>query len=510
MARSASLTDLITVALRATQGQSARELAAQVGESKSTVNSVLYSRRDLFFRNSDSRPRWWLQSLSVAAGESAPTTRAPGSADHLFDWQQEALGAWDAHEGRGVVEAVTGSGKTRVGLAAAHRHVDGSGKVAVIVPTTVLLEQWVARFEEWMPGARIGRLGGGGRDDLGSVDVLVAVVNSAAAHELGLPSEVEGLLIADECHRYAGARFRFALEEEFEYRLGLTATYARDDGGDEDVLDPYFRGIVFEYGYAEAVPQGVIAPFRVALVPVTFSGGERDAYEDLSEVMRRARKALIGLGAPEEPYQDFIQFVTRLTKHGTPHEGMVAGRYLKASRGRRDLLASAAAKYDALASLTDALRASSRSILFTETIESATNCAELLAAHGVSAESLHSQMPVADREQALARFADGSMKVVVAPKLLDEGVDVPEADLGVIFAASRQRRQMVQRLGRVLRRKHDGRAARFVILFVEGTTEDPDLDAHETFLEEILGVAEDIRRFRPARNQKALSTFLAP
>ena len=510
MTRSASLTDLVTVALRAAPGQTARELAAQVGESKSTVNSVLYSRRDLFFRNSDSRPRWWLQSLSVADGESAPTTTAAVSAEGLFDWQKEALRTWDAHGGRGVVEAVTGSGKTRVGLAAAQRHVDGGGKVAVIVPTTVLLEQWVARFAEWMPDARIGRLGGGGRDDLGNVDVLVAVVNSAAAHELGLPSDAEGLLIADECHRYAGNRFRLALEDEFEYRLGLTATYARDDGGDEDVLDPYFGGVVFEYGYAEAVPQGVIAPFRVALLPVAFSGGEREEYEELSEVMRRARKALIDLGAPEEPYQDFIQFVTLLSKHGTRHEGIAAGRYLKALRERRDLLASAPAKYDALSSLTDALRASSRSILFTETIESATHCADLLVAHGVSAEALHSRMPVADRDQALGRFADGSMKVVVAPRILDEGVDVPEADLGVIFAASRQRRQMVQRLGRVLRRKQDGRAARFVIFFVKGTTEDPDLDAHETFLGEILGVADDIRRFRPAKNAKALTTFLAP
>lgn len=102
------------------------------------------------------------------------------------------------------------------------------------------------------------------------------------------------------------------------------------------------------------------------------------------------------------------------------------------------------------------------------------------------------------------------MKAIVAPRLLDEGVDVPEADLGVIVAASQQRRQMVQRMGRVLRRKQDGRAARFVIIFVEDTSEDPDGHAHETFLNEILDVAEDIQRFSPDRDAEALNAFLAP
>ena len=98
----------------------------------------------------------------------------------------------------------------------------------------------------------------------------------------------------------------------------------------------------------------------------------------------------------------------------------------------------------------------------------------------------------------------------MAPKLLDEGVDVPEADLGVIFAASQQRRQMVQRMGRVLRRKPDGRVARFAIVFAEGTSEDPDLDAHETFLGEILEVADDIQRFLPRDGNEALIEFLSP
>ena len=510
MSPPASLTARIAAILVEHPGLAARDVAALVGESKSTVNSTLYSRRDLFFRSSDSRPRWWLQTAEDEVVDAEELGASTWGEDELFDWQQEALLQWAENGNRGVIEAVTGAGKTRVGLAAARNHLDHGGKVAVIVPTRVLMEQWVARIEEWMPDVQVGLLGDGNADDLAGFDVLVAVDRSAARHSLGLPGGCVGLLIADECHRYAGEKNRRALKDEFAHRLGLTATYGRDDGGEDEVLTPYFGGVVFRYSYADAVAQGVVAPFRVALLPVAFSGDEREKYEEFSEIMRRARKNLVAMGAPEEPYQDFIQFVNRLSKFGARHEGMMAGRYLSASRKRRDLLAGATAKYDALARLIDSISAAGRSIVFTETIESAEECADLIDGRGVASEALHSRVKPADRSGILGRFAGGSIKAIVAPRLLDEGVDVPEADLGVIVAASRQRRQMVQRMGRVLRRKQDGRAARFVIIFIEGTVEDPANEAHETFLNEILDVADDIKRFRSDKGRKKLAKFLAP
>ncbi|HUG84999.1 MAG TPA: helicase-related protein, partial [Euzebya sp.] len=88
-------------------------------------------------------------------------------------------------------------------------------------------------------------------------------------------------------------------------------------------------------------------------------------------------------------------------------------------------------------------------------------------------------------------------QVVVAPRVLDEGVDVPDAELAVVLAAFRTRRQMIQRLGRVLRLKADGRAARLIVVFAIDTREDPAMGAQEDFLAEVTGVARSvvIRRF---------------
>jgi superfamily II DNA or RNA helicase len=76
--------------------------------------------------------------------------------------------------------------------------------------------------------------------------------------------------------------------------------------------------------------------------------------------------------------------------------------------------------------------------------------------------------------------------------VLDEGVDVPDAELAVVLAAFRTRRQMIQRLGRVLRLKPDGRAATLVIAFAIDTREDPAQGAQEHFLSEVTDVARSI------------------
>ena len=64
-------------------------------------------------------------------------------------------------------------------------------------------------------------------------------------------------------------------------------------------------------------------------------------------------------------------------------------------------------------------------------------------------------------------------------------------------------------MGRVIRRKDDGRVARFVIVFVEGTSEDPASDAHDAFLEEVTTVANETQTFRLGEDDQEIRDFLA-
>ena len=84
--------------------------------------------------------------------------------DELYRWQLDALVAWLGCGRRGVIEAVTGSGKTDVALAAISDALRRDRFVLVLVPSRVLMEQWHGSLTAALPEARIGRLGDSGKD----------------------------------------------------------------------------------------------------------------------------------------------------------------------------------------------------------------------------------------------------------------------------------------------------------------------------------------------------------
>src|ERR1700710_1910183 len=82
----------------------------------------------------------------------------------LYRWQLDALVSWLRCGRRGVIEAVTGSGKTDVAIAAASDALRRGRFVLVVVPSRVLMEQWHGRLTAAMPGVRIGRVGDRGKN----------------------------------------------------------------------------------------------------------------------------------------------------------------------------------------------------------------------------------------------------------------------------------------------------------------------------------------------------------
>lgn len=116
-------------------------------------------------------------------------------------------------------------------------------------------------------------------------------------------------------------------------------------------------------------------------------------------------------------------------------------------------------------------------------------------------------MPKDDRAQGMDDFRSGASQILAAPRLLDEGIDVPEADLGVIVSANRSQRQMVQRLGRVIRKKEDGRHGRLVVLYSKDTVEDPDVQGEE-FLGRVLPFARRTEYFDIEADATGIEAFL--
>lgn len=353
----------------------------------------------------------------------------------------------------------------------------------------------------------LGLLGGGHKDDLCRCNMLLAVDKSAYKHRL-LPNGKSGLIIADEVHRYGAPKVSGVLQADFDRRLGLTATYEREDKGLETFLDPYFGGDVFAVDYRRALDDNVIAPFKIAFVAVRFSSQERKEYTEASKKADRYKRKLVNeYGVTGEPFGEYMREINHLSIGGAGEATGLARAYLNAFSKRRQVLAGAAKKYERVADLTQAVRRADKTILFAQTKEAAAEAVNRLAEHGVNGAVLNSGMDMDERKKVFAAFEDGEHELVAAPRLLDEGVDVPSADLAIVLASSRSRRQMIQRMGRVIRKKQDGRLARLAVLYVEETSEDPT-SAHEDFLYLVTDVARNIRYFPSTASAGEICAYL--
>lgn len=234
-------------------------------------------------------------------------------------------------------------------------------------------------------------------------------------------------------------------------------------------------------------------------------------YEDLSATMSESARVLkIYAGVPASPFHAFIAAVgTLAASESQSREATIARRYMRAMASRLTLLADARTKYHALAALKNTVDQSHGTLVFTQTQESARRSQDLYVSMGTSASAIYSGMAETERKQGMDDFRSGASQLLAAPRLLDEGIDVPEADLGIIVAANRSQRQMVQRLGRVIRKKADGRAGRLVVLYSKNTVEDPNVQGEE-FLGRVLPFARNVEFFDLETDLAMLEKFLTP
>jgi superfamily II DNA or RNA helicase len=493
-------------------GSTARELgrlATREGVplEKSGVNSVLHANQGRFFVEDHSdRPRWFV--VDEPEGLPAVSDTLLEWAERLgaCDWQKRALSAWSRHGHRGVVEAITGSGKTMLGVVAARWAVGEGRKALIIVPTLDLEQQWLERFDRpEFAEVRVRSLGGR-HHDFASAEILVGTVQTVAIRpDIAVTG---GLIVADECHRYGADAWTQALRPGFTYRLDLTATVERTDWGVEDHLMPYFGARCFSYLYGEALSDDVIARFRIGFLPVRFTLSEQEEYDRVNLQLNRHLGILLHqFGFPHEPFGELMREVARAAEGGDEATD-AACQFLGAFTKRRDIMAESQDKRRRICALAEAIVKSKGTLIFTQTVDAATEIAEALADEAVMAVAIHGGMSLAERVAVLDAFRQGEIDAIVGPKLLDEGVDIPDAEMGIIVSASRSRLQMIQRMGRILRKKADGGRTTLIVFYIAGTAEDPSMGGAQTFVNVVEPHADELHYFGTAQSDSTICDWI--
>lgn len=417
-------------------------------------------------------------------GEPAGTAPLPAiwRAPHpLYHWQEEAARAWIAHQGRGIVQVVTGAGKTLLGVylfARLREYVSADGRdvqAIIVVPRVALIDQWRHAIRQVLDTTdiRIGAYHSGERCFPNAQDILIITQDSARTLLPRMRFERPTLLIADECHRLGAPGAARIFQNNYNWRLGLSATPDRSsDFGFEEVLVPNLGPIIYRYGYAEAVRDGIISPFVLARVSVPLTPAERAEYDDLSTKITRLNQALRSdyhelrrardrrtffkiLGALRQRHRDderFDQFKALLTN-------------------RREIVHTAEGKLDAIKLIASKRSTDRRGLCFHERIEWADRLKSVIEAAGCVVCTYHSRLDEGIRKEHLARFRRGDVDWLVACRALDEGLDVPQVDTVIIAAGATVPRQIIQRLGRALRRRPEKAEAEVILLEVAGIDE---------------------------------------
>jgi superfamily II DNA or RNA helicase len=365
----------------------------------------------------------------------------------IRSYQKKALESWDRAGRRGVIVLPTGSGKTVIGMKA----VEFVNQPAiVIVPTLDLLEQWRKRIEEAF-GIQVG-VYGGGENTVGAVTICTYDSAFIRAGELG---NRFSFIIFDETHHLPGESFR-QIAEMFTapFRMGLTATYERDDMLHLE-LPRLIGGVVYRLR-PEDLAGSYLSDFGLERIDVALTGAEKEEYDrNYKAFTHYLESNRIWLTSP----LDFQRFIMRTSRDPEARRALLA-------RNRAIGIAfNSEAKIDKLGEL---LRQNpdDRILVFTQHNDLVYRISRRFLlpfiTHNTNKE---------ERYEVLQGFREGRFRAIVTSKVLDEGIDVPEASIGVIVSGTGSSREFIQRLGRLLRKSEGKGRARLIELVSRETSE---------------------------------------
>lgn len=385
-------------------------------------------------------------------------------------FQAESIEKWRASERCGVIVLPTGAGKTHVATLAIEMC---QRQTLVVVPTLDLMNQWydllISTFN-----AEIGLIGGGFYE-IGAITVTTYA--SAFRHQERLGNQF-GLIIFDEAHHLPGEGYRYAAEFAIApFRLGLTATPERTDGGESE-LERLIGKFVYRLE-AQQLAGEYLADYIVERIEVELSEEEREAYQKERQIytdFRRAKNLPFG----QEGWRMFLIHSAR------SEEGR---RAMKAYRNYKKIALGTESKIHVLQDLL--IRHKHDKVL----IFTAENEMVYRISNDYLIPAITHETNVKERKFWLDAFNNGDVLALATSKVLNEGVNIPDASVAIILSGSGSSREHIQRLGRILR-KHEGKQAVMYEVVTRDTTE-----------EFISNKRSDARQFHDAKRGTSRNLF---
>ncbi len=363
------------------------------------------------------------------------------SSPKLRDYQYGAVNRWLESDRRGIFEMATGTGKTWAAISCIENTLK-AGRTGILVvvacPYTHLVRQWVDELAKWKIEAESAYGSSTSWEtDLnngvvhlndGILQKLVIVTTHATFSsgkftKMVRQCQKKALVVGDEVHKIGSEHHGDGLLDEYDYRLGLSATPERyfDDAGTKKIFD-FFSKVVFKFGLDEAIQQGYLTHYLLFPHIIYLTDEESATYRELGQKIAIEH-------SKEHPDHDLLK-------------GLLIKRS-KVVKAAENKVAELETIMKEIGSLDHCLVYCSERQL--------EDISGVLHDMGVIFHRFTSKESTPERKVLLGEFERGVKDVLLAIKCLDEGVDVPSTQTAIILASSHNPIEFIQRRGRILR-----------------------------------------------------------
>lgn len=361
--------------------------------------------------------------------------------------QRHALNMWAKAGFVGSIIAGTGFGKSRCGVLAAGKtlrdHIEGEGRGIVLVPTVQLRDQFEEEFSKW------------GYEDV--VDLIDFVCYQSAYK---LKDNHYNIVICDEVHLGLSPEYRKFFENNtYDRILCMTATLPEENEYKLHLFN--IAPTVYKISLDQCVAMGLVSPYDIVCVPIKLTDDEKKEYKAINNKFVYWKYKLGQFGAFDAAK------AIMANKNATPQDKQAAARFYACIRERKKVVDFASNKVAQLQKLV--IQNLDSKMLVFGGANAFTD--ELCEATQPFSVAYHSGKTKKQRENALKEFKDGVKNVLCSTKALNQGLDVPDASVGVVCGLTSKALPMIQRIGRLIRFQED-KKGKIYILYVKDSQEE--------------------------------------
>ena len=378
--------------------------------------------------------------------------------------QLEAIDAWLKNGLRGSIIYSTGTGKTEIAFECARRAADMLGsdafKVLFLVPRIVLIEQNVKRLLKYGLEEEVVGVYYGERKD--AKEITISTYQSVISNYQLIRNA--NMVVLDEIHLLSETATEFdkifdvILEDPKKAILGLTATLNEKDGKYSTIMvvAPPIR----KYMIKDAVIDGRLAKPVIIPKAVRFTSYEQTVYEETSSKIKEISARL--------KVHDPIT-ISKILMNGGPRS-FLAKSWFANVRRRREILSTTSQKFIQVLNIVKE-HPNERIMIFSETIESIEKLKKILKENDIHAETMHNQLRAKERKLILEEWGKEYFPLL-SVHTLEIGYDIPQAGIAIIISSTSNINQIVQRIGRVIRKFEGKNRALIYVVYVNDTKDD--------------------------------------